>query len=94
MSFLFVAYHFNSMSGQSLNFPETILTINSNSSLSLPLRFMDDEIGLEQLEVVRLEISAVSSTGDDCNILHIEPHKTTIIYVEDDDSEQHLAAWL
>ena len=94
MSFLFVAYHFNNMSGQSLNFPEAILTINSNSSLSLPLTLMDDEIGLEQLEVVRLEISAVSSTGDDCNILHIEPHKTTIIYVEDDDSEQYLAAWL
>ena len=47
----------------------------------------DDEIALEQLEVVILELSAVSSTGDECNIVHIEPHKTTIIYVEDDDSE-------
>jgi hypothetical protein len=75
------------MSGQSLNFPEIMLTINNNLSRSLPLRLTDDEIGLEQVEVVRLELSAVSSTGDNCNNLHIEPHKTTTIYVEDDDSE-------
>ena len=75
------------MTGQSLNFPETTLTISNNSSQSLPLQLTDDEIALEQLEVVILELSAVSSTGDTCNIVHIEPHKTTIIYVEDDDGE-------
>ena len=64
-----------------------MLTINNNSSRFLPLQLTDDEIALEQLEVVRLELSAVSSTGDECSIVHIEPHKTTIIYVEDDDGE-------
>ena len=84
---MYAAYHFNNVSGQSLNFPETMLTINNNTSRSLPLQLKDDEIALEQLEVVGLELSAVSSAGDECNIVHIEPHKTTIIYVEDDDSE-------
>ena len=72
------------MTGQSLNFSETTLTVSNNSSQSLPLQLTDDEIALEQLEVVILELSAVSSTRDECNI---EPHKTTIIYIEDDDSE-------
>ena len=75
------------MTGQSLNFAETTLTISNNSSQVLPLQLIDDDIALEQLEVVILELNAVSSTGDECNIVHIEPHKTTIIYVEDNDSE-------
>ena len=87
-SILYIAYHFNNVTGQkSLHFSERLLTISNNSSQFLPLQFTDDDIALEQLEVVRLEMTAVSSTGDECNIIHIEPHKTTIIYVEDDDSE-------
>ena len=75
------------MSVPSLNFRETTLSVTNNASQPLPLQFTDDDIALEQLEVVMLELSAVPSTRDECNIVHIEPHKTTIIYVEDDDSE-------
>lgn len=74
------------MAEPSLTFSEVSITA-TNLSQPLTLHFMDDNIALEQLEVVKLELSSVPSPGDKCNNVHVIPHNTTTIYVEDDDGE-------
>lgn len=74
------------MSEASLNFHETSL-VATNLSQPLTLQFTDDDIALEQLEVVKLELKSVPSPGDKCNNVHVVPHNTTTIYIEDNDSE-------
>lgn len=71
------------MAEPSLIFSEMSLT--ANSSQNLTLHFVDDEVALEQLEVVKLELRSVPSPGDKCNNVRIEPHNTTTIYIQDDD---------
>ena len=74
------------MAESSLIFSEITLTA-TNLSQPLMLGFMDDDVALEQLEVVKLELRSVSSPGDKCNNVRVEPHNTTTIYIQDDDCE-------
>ena len=81
------------MSVRSLSFTDTMLRV-TNLSEPVMLHFIDDNVALEQLELVKLELTSVATPGDRCSIV-IQPYNTTTIYIEDDDGEfSHLIVLL